>query len=128
MGQYQDALDKYGNKSAAAKALGATRAVVAGYANSGDVLVGDRARSVGYGAVVLASGNSPSDTKALNRPIPPSEVTPLKDSEKKALLQFAREAIQRYLTTRTLPLPRGFPDRLRILQGAFVTLKKDGDL
>jgi AmmeMemoRadiSam system protein A len=112
----------------AAKALGATRAVVAGYANSGDVLVGDRSRSVGYGAVVLAPGNSPSDTKALNRPIPPSEATRLKDSDKKALLQFARESILRYLTTRTLPLPRDFPDRLRVLQGAFVTLKKDGDL
>jgi AmmeMemoRadiSam system protein B len=38
----------------AAKALGATRAVVAGYANSGDLPVGDRSSTVGYGAVVLA--------------------------------------------------------------------------
>jgi len=113
---------------AAAESLGATRAVVASYANSGDVLIGDRSRVVGYGAVVLSPGNEPNDTKALNRSAPPSQADPLKDSEKKILLQFARESIQRYLTTETLPLARNFPNRMKYHQGAFVTLKKDGDL
>jgi len=113
---------------AAAKSLGATRSVVASYANSGDALIGNRSRIVGYGAVVLSSGNDPNDTKALDRSAPPSKADPLQDSEKKILLQFAREAIQRYLTTETLPLARNFPNRMKYPQGAFVTLKKDGDL
>lgn len=112
----------------AAKSLGATRAVVASYANSGDVLIGDKSRVVGYGAVILSSGNSPNDTKALNRPLAPSKAEPLQNSEKKILLQFARKSILRYLTTQTLPLPRNFPSRMMFPQGAFVTLKKDGDL
>jgi AmmeMemoRadiSam system protein A len=113
---------------AAAKSLGATRAVVAGYANSGDALIGDRSRIVGYGAVVLTSGKGPNDTNSLSRSAPPSKADPLKDAEKKMLLKFARESIQRYLTTETLPLARNFPNRIQYPQGAFVTLKKNGDL
>jgi AmmeMemoRadiSam system protein B/AmmeMemoRadiSam system protein A len=112
----------------AAKALGATRAVVAGYANSGDVPIGDSTKTVGYGAVILTSGNAPSDTKALNRPEPPLEAAPLQDSEKRILLNFARETILRYLTTQTVPLASGFPARLSYPQGVFVTLKKGEDL
>ncbi len=112
----------------AAKALGATRAVIAGYANSGDIPVGDRSRTVGYGAVVLAHGNAPSDTSALNRPTPPSVAIPFQSSEKKALLAFARETITRYLTTQTVPLARNFPARMEFRQGVFVTLKKAGQL
>jgi len=112
----------------AAKALGASRAVVAGYANSGETLIGDKARTVGYGAVVLAAGNAPSDTGILNHPAPPSAASRLQDSEKKALLRFARETILRYLTTQTIPLARNFPPRMDFPQGAFVTLKKAGQL
>lgn len=112
----------------AAKALGATRAVVAGYANSGDVLVGDKSRVVGYGAIVLAPGNAPSSTRMLDRPASPSAASPIQDSEKKALLAFAREAILRYLTTKTVPLARNFPARMNFPQGVFVTLKKTGQL
>jgi MEMO1 family protein len=110
----------------AAKALGATRAIVAGYANSGDVPDGERSRSVGYGAVVLTSGKGPSDTTILNRPKAPQSAVPLKNSEKKALLAFARETIIRY--PETVPLPSSFPARISLPQGAFVTLKKDGQL
>ncbi len=112
----------------AARALGATRAVVASYANSGDSLIGDKSRAVGYGAVILSSGSSPSDTKALNRLSPPSKAEPLQNSEKSVLLQFARESILRYLTTQTLPLARNLPNRMKYPQGAFVTLKNDGNL
>ncbi len=112
----------------AARALGATRAVIAGYANSGDIPVGDRSRTVGYGAVVLAHGNAPGNTAALNRPTPPSTASPLQSSEKKALLAFARETITRYLTTQTVPLARSFPARMEFRQGVFVTLRKAGQL
>ncbi|MBP1623791.1 MAG: hypothetical protein H6Q07_1811, partial [Acidobacteria bacterium] len=112
----------------AAKALGATRAVVAGYANSGDVPVGERSSTVGYGAVVLAPGKGPSNTEILSRPARQSSASPLKDAEKKALLSFARETILRYITTQTIPLPRNLPARMDFPQGAFVTLKKAGQL
>jgi len=112
----------------AAKALGATRAVVVSYANSGDVLIGDTSRAVGYGAVVLAPGKDPSNTAILNRATPPASATPLQNPEKKTLLAFAREAIRRYLTTQTVPLARNFPARMDFPQGAFVTLKKAGQL
>ena len=112
----------------AAKALGATRAVVASYANSGDVLGGDTSRTVGYGAVILAPGRAPGDTTSLDHPAPPSKAAPLKDSEKKLLLAFARSAIQRYLTTQTVPLARNFSERMGFPQGAFVTLRKAGEL
>jgi AmmeMemoRadiSam system protein B/AmmeMemoRadiSam system protein A len=112
----------------AAKALGATRAVAVGYANSGDIAVGDSSRAVGYGAMVLAPGSLPSDTKILDRAAPPSKASPLQNSEKKALLKFARETIRRYLTTQTVPLARNFPARMDFPQGAFVTLKENGQL
>jgi AmmeMemoRadiSam system protein B/AmmeMemoRadiSam system protein A len=112
----------------AARMLGANRAVVAGYANSGEVSIGDRTRAVGYGAVVFTPGDAPGNTDALDRPKPPDAATPLKDSEKKSLLAFARKTIRQYLTTQTVPPARNFPARLDFRQGAFVTLKKAGQL
>jgi AmmeMemoRadiSam system protein B/AmmeMemoRadiSam system protein A len=112
----------------AAKILGASRSTVVGYANSGDVAVGDQSRTVGYGAVVLTAGNAPTDTSVLDRPAPPSNATPLQSSEKKALLSFARETIRRYLTTETVPLARRFSARMDFPQGVFVTLNKHGQL
>lgn len=112
----------------AARALGARRAVVAGYANSGDVLIGDQSRAVGYGAVVLGSGAQPGNTALLNRTPPPTSAPPLQNAEKKVLLAFAREVILRYLTTETVPLARDFSPRMAVSQGAFVTLRKNGEL
>jgi MEMO1 family protein len=113
---------------AAAKALGATRAIVAGYANSGDIPVGEKSSTVGYGAVVLTTGKGAGDTAILNPPAAPASAAPLQNAEKKALLAFARETIHRWLTTQMVPLPRNFPARMSFPQGAFVTLKKDGEL
>ena len=115
--------------AAAAKKLGATTGAVLSYANSGDTLAGDLSRVVGYGAVAFASG--PVNQKALQAfaaPAAPAAAEPLKAAEKKWLLDFARTTIRRYLTTETLPLPRGFPPRLQFRQGAFVTLRKGGEL
>ncbi|HYK91945.1 MAG TPA: AmmeMemoRadiSam system protein B [Acidobacteriota bacterium] len=112
---------------AAAKAMGATRATLISYANSGDLAAGDRQQVVGYGAVVIGSGtgtaaNAPPNTSTL-----PDSST-LSAPDKKALLKLARETVKRYLTTDTVPLPRGFSPRLSVPQGAFVTLKKQGEL
>lgn len=109
----------------AAKALGARRGVVLSYANSGDTLLGDRSRVVGYGAVLYSANEGAPDVRAL-KPVPPPAVQPgpLPESDRRALLVFAREAIRRYLTTQTLPLARGFSPTVSRPRGAFVTLKK----
>ena len=112
----------------AAKAMGATRAALVSYANSGDVAVGDRSRVVGYGAVVLGTGKAPAAAKDPNHSASVPAATPLQAGDKRALLKLARETIMRYLTTETVPLPRGFSSRLDVPQGAFVTLKKKGEL
>ena len=112
---------------AAATLLGATRGTVVSYANSADVAVGDPSRAVGYGAVVFTAGERGSDTSALTPPPAPKNA-PLTAADKKALLQLARETLQRYLNTETLPLARGLDPKLQRDQGVFVTLKKRGDL
>ncbi len=113
---------------AAAKALGATHGVVVSYANSGDVVADDRSRVVGYGSVVLAAGPGSPDLKALSPPAEPLPSTPLQAADKKLLLKMARQSLQRYLATETIPLARNLPPRLRLNQGAFVTLKQHGKL
>ncbi len=110
----------------AARTLGATRATVLSYANSGDTIAGDPGQAVGYGAVALTAGQPGADVSALK--VPPSDEGPLQSEDRKWMLRFARETIRRYLATQTLPLPRGFSPRLQRKRGVFVTLKKGGDL
>jgi len=110
----------------AARALGATRGTIISYANSGDTLVGDPDRTVGYGAVVFTPGERGADVEALKTPA--RDAGPLQAADKKALLAFARETIRRYLATETLPLPRGFSPRVMRNRGVFVTLNERGEL
>ena len=111
----------------AARAMGARRGVVLSYANSGDSLVGDWDRVVGYGAVMFTAAPGGTDTKVLDAPEVPKGGT-LTDADKAALLKLARSTVERYLTTGTFPLPRPSSPALRSMQGAFVTIKKKGDL
>ena len=113
---------------AAAVALGATRGVVISYANSGDVTIGDPKAVVGYGAVVMTAGERGSDITALKPPPPVDASAPLEPRDKDALLVMARETIQRYLTTETVPLVRLDNARLLRSNGVFVTLRKRGVL
>jgi AmmeMemoRadiSam system protein B/AmmeMemoRadiSam system protein A len=115
--------------AAAARGLGATRGVVVSYANSGDALIGDASRVVGYGAVVYTSGQVNDQVLGpFRHPPVPATARPLQAAEQKWLLSFAREAVRRYLTTETVPLPRAYPPQLEYRQGAFVTIKKHGEL
>lgn len=118
----------------AARLLGATRATVLSYANSGDTPLGDRDRCVGYGAVVLTAGDRPSDTTCLATPplvapddpdLPDAELGP---ADRAWLLAFARRTIGQYLASGTAPLARGMSPDLLHARGAFVTLKIDGRL
>jgi AmmeMemoRadiSam system protein B/AmmeMemoRadiSam system protein A len=113
---------------AAAKALGATHGVVVSYANSGDVVASDRTQVVGYGSVVFSAAEGKTDIEALVRNAAPPPSGPLTASDKKALLQFARLSLQRYLSSGTLPLSRNLSARLQFRQGVFVTLKQNGEL
>jgi len=110
---------------AAAEAMGVEKATLISYANSGDALIGDYSRVVGYGAVVF--GGKPTSTT----PIDPDNMSPtgsLLPSDKVQLLNFARKTIHRYLTTETLPLPRNFSLSAQNKRGVFVTLNKQGQL
>lgn len=115
---------------AAAKRLGATRGVIISYANSGDVAVGERSRVVGYGAVVLTADEKGKNTAvSAGQPAAPAASTgTLTRSDKKYLLALARETISRIFLTDTAPLARPSSAILREPRGAFVTLKKHGEL
>jgi AmmeMemoRadiSam system protein A len=112
---------------AAARALGATRGTVVSYANSGDTISGEPGRVVGYGAVVLSRGEDSGGIEALTR-APADAVSALDGADRRALLRLARETIARYLSSGTVPLPRGGSSKLLRESGAFITLKKHGDL
>ena len=113
---------------AAAKSLGAASGVVVSYANSGDTSVGERSRVVGYGAVVLTADEEEKNSGVSAQPIPAAVSAPLTSADKKALLAFARETLSRIFLTDTVPLARGFNSTLQQPRGAFVTLKKKGEL
>jgi hypothetical protein len=113
---------------AAARALGARRGTVVSWANSGDTPVGDRSRVVGYGAVMFTDGTPGADTAVLDAPAEVAPDAPLGPGEKRRLLAFARQTIERYLTTGTTPLARGLPPAASRRQGAFVTLYERGNL
>ena len=103
----------------AAERLGATRAKVIKYANSGDV-TGDRSRVVGYSAVALFQdkGRSPETPKFS-----------LTSVEKRQLLEIARKSVESAVKDgRLYELPANLPLSLMQDRGAFVTIKENGDL
>jgi AmmeMemoRadiSam system protein B/AmmeMemoRadiSam system protein A len=96
----------------AAQGLGANRGTLLHYANSGDTPYGDRDQVVGYGAVVLWQGK-----------------TAVLDADQRAeLLQIARQTLVEYLSTGAIPDITPVAPVLRQPNGAFVTLKADGQL
>lgn len=113
---------------AAAKSLGASYGSVISYANSGNTSIGERSRVVGYGAVVLTADAVGKDTGIIAQAEQAESSITLTPSDKKRLLSFARETISRLFLTDTAPLARNFSAALQQPRGAFVTLKKRGDL
>jgi len=104
----------------AAERLGANRAQIIKYANSGDV-TGDKGRVVGYAAVALVKGPAQEKKKARN--------FSLSREDKEALLKIARQSVESMVRTGKL-LPVELPRSEALLRdrGAFVTLKERGDL
>jgi hypothetical protein len=106
----------------AAERLGAHRAQILKYANSGDV-TGDKSRVVGYGAVALVAEK---ENKKHGRKTADFSLTP---SEKQELLKIARHSVETAVREKKLcPVPADEPEALRNARGAFVTLKEHGNL
>jgi AmmeMemoRadiSam system protein B/AmmeMemoRadiSam system protein A len=104
----------------AAERLGANRARVLKYANSGDV-TGDKSRVVGYGAVVYFRESGRSTHKA--------QAFSLSQKEKEALLKIAKESVYNAVKERKLyQCSSGGLQALEQDRGAFVTLKEKGRL
>jgi AmmeMemoRadiSam system protein B/AmmeMemoRadiSam system protein A len=104
----------------AAERLGANRANVLHYANTGDV-TGDHSRVVGYGAVALvkAAGAARSEEAAFS----------LSAAEKSALLKIARQSVETSVRTgKQYECSTGGLETLAQERGAFVTLTKKGQL
>lgn len=103
----------------AAERLGANRAQVLKYANSGDV-TGDRSRVVGYGAVALVrdEGDGAATPKYS-----------LTSAEKRQLLEIARKSVETAVKeNKVYELPANLPPSLMQDRGAFVTIKENGEL
>jgi hypothetical protein len=106
----------------AAERMGARHAQLLMYANSGDV-TGDKSRVVGYGALALVA--QPENKKHGHK----SAEFSLAPAEKQALLNIARHSVERAVREKKLyQLSADLQGALRDARGAFVTLKKHGEL
>jgi hypothetical protein len=104
----------------AAERLGANRARVLKYANSGDV-TGDKSRVVGYGAVAYTRESGKAGDKA--------HAFSLGRQEKEALLKIAKESVYSAVKERKIyQCSSGGLQALEQDRGAFVTLKEKGQL
>lgn len=88
--------------------LGAERAELLNYANSGDAPIGERDRVVGYAAIGFAPGKPPE----------------LTDSDRAELLRIARETLSAHAENRSLPELEIDSPGLRLPRATFVTLRR----
>jgi len=95
----------------ASRLAGANAVKVLKYANSGDIS-GDKSRVVGYAAVCFYR----KGVEMLNK------------DEKKSLLKIVRKTVELYAKKGSVPEFNIESNRLKEVQGAFVTLKKAGRL
>ena len=104
----------------AAERLGANRATLLKYGNSGDTTP-DKSRVVGYGAVAITKQELPGNGK-------PPEFK-LSGKERSALLSIARKSVETAVRQGKLyDCSPGGLQALEIDRGAFVTLKEKGSL
>ncbi len=108
----------------AAKNLGATKAKVLKYANSGDV-TGERGSVVGYMAAVLYDNPGKHDPKKKR------EVgvdLGLSDQDKETLHRIARTVVEKACKGEKIPKFEATSAKLKEPRGAFVTIHKNGQL
>lgn len=97
------------------------QAKVLKYAHSGDI-TGDNSRVVGYSSVIFYK------SLAQEQEVKGNNASVLNLKQKKQLLALARQAIGTYLTKQKVISARIDDARLSYLEGAFVTLHKNGQL
>lgn len=88
-------------------------------ANSGDVNIGDKSRVVGYGAIGYFLKNSKT---------PKSQNSKINKKQQEKLLKIARKTLESYLTNKKIPEFEIKEEELNEKLGAFVTLRKNGNL
>jgi len=98
------------------------RAKVLRYANSGDSPFGEKNQVVGYGAVLFFKKGSFSDEEK------GQSGQELNEKEQKELLTIARESVESFVKTGVIPDFKATSEKLKKNQGAFVTIKKNGQL
>ena len=110
---------------AASKALGADTVNILKYMNSGDVS-GDKSGVVGYvaAAFIKSAGRTEKETAERQE----EKEFSLTKVERKRLLSIARGSIEATLSGKPLPKFDITEPTLKIHCGAFVTLRRDGDL
>lgn len=91
------------------------------YANSGDKLLGDKSRVVGYGAIAFGL------TRNVER-VTRNGAGELNFEQKDRLLQIARETVEAYVRSGERLDFKVEDERLDWKEGAFVTLHKEGKL
>lgn len=104
--------------------LGATGSKVLKYANSGDI-TGDKSSVVGYAAAVFYETDSRkhSEKEGLDR-----EGLYVSDADRSMLLETARKSIESQFTGVKVPMPETLSSTMKKKMGAFVTIKKHGQL
>jgi AmmeMemoRadiSam system protein B/AmmeMemoRadiSam system protein A len=122
---------------AAARRMGADRASVLHYANSGDVPVGQRDQVVGYGAVALwqsedgvgiPASQFPESISQPTEESRPAELLSLSPEAQEELLVLARQTVTQFLNTETFPTFHTDDPALLQPLGAYVTYEKQGEL
>ena len=105
----------------ACEAMGADKARLLKYANSGDVPPGDHSRVVGYASMALI--------KSSNKTVKPAASFSLSEKEQQQLLKIARNAVElRIKEGDVLNLNEDYEDDLLQDRAAFVTLKINDQL
>ncbi|MCX6150664.1 MAG: AmmeMemoRadiSam system protein B [Ignavibacteriales bacterium] len=101
------------------------------YKNSGDTQYGDKNQVVGYNSIVfsLKESKSKSKIKSKMKNEKDGEFN-LDENDKRELLSIARNTVKLYVGSHQLPEvdEKNLSDNLKTKCGAFVTLKKNGEL
>jgi AmmeMemoRadiSam system protein B/AmmeMemoRadiSam system protein A len=118
---------------AASKALGADSTIILKYMNAGDVS-GDKSGVVGYGAAAFVRTSKKAEKEKTGKgekegaERKEEKEFSLTKTEKKKLLSIARGSIEATLSGKPLPRFDVTEPDLKTHAGAFVTLRRDGDL
>lgn len=110
----------------AAKALGADKAKILHYENSGDI-TNDRSRVVGYGAAVFLNTGLSSAKNTAKTEKKMSDFT-VSDKNQKELLKAARLSIENYLRDKKISNFKSSDPELLTPAAVFVTLTVNGNL